>query len=429
MHDVIIAGGGTVGCSLALALSELTSLNIAIVEANAYDPLNTNASAKSAVSDMSDADSPQHPGFDARAIALSRHSQQTLDSWGLNTAAIGTAIKYIKVSDQGHLGQCTLDHRAQHQPALGYVVALQDLGQQLQQALAAPAKKSQLHWYCPDQITQVEQQQHGISVKLSQGAELQAKLLVVADGAASPTAKLLGLEFEQQSYGQTALIANVGLSQSHQHWAYERFTEFGPLAILPLGEQRCSLVWSIAPERQEEMLGLSDEDFLAQLQQQFGQALGQFTHVGKRYCYPLSLTTAKTTLAHRALVIGNAAQSLHPIAGQGFNLGLRDVAKLSLILQQAEQQQRDIGEYNVLREYQQQRQQDKRSIIQLTDGLVHLFSNQHWPLVMARNLGLTAMEMLPGAKQFFAAKAMGLHDQQLTSLAANQSTQAGDQNA
>lgn len=385
--DIIIVGGGTIGCSLALALAQQTDLTIAIVEAKSYQ-----------------ANQP-HPGFDARSLALAKRSQQVLDSWGLSITQIGTAIKQIKVTDQGHIGQCWLDCEQQGLDALGYVVELQQLGQQLHSALAKE-DSAQLRWYCPDQIEAINQQQHHIQVRLTSQQTLTAKLLVIADGANSPSAKMMGVGYQQQDYQQVALIANVSISESHANQAFERFTASGPLALLPLEGQHCSLVWTLSPDEHQSMLRLNESQFLTALQKQFGYALGYFTQVSERHYFPLALVTAESSVRHRAVIVGNASQQLHPIAGQGFNLGLRDVEVLANLLGNAAQDQ-DIGSYGLLRDYQQLRIPDQQRVIGLTDGLVRLFSNHYFPMVMGRNIGLTAMNLLPAIKKQLATQAMG----------------------
>ncbi|WP_416307740.1 2-octaprenyl-6-methoxyphenyl hydroxylase [Neptunicella sp. SCSIO 80796] len=388
--DIIIAGGGTVGCCLALALAKLTDLNIAIIEAKAYQ------------ADQA------HPGFDARSLAIAKHSQRVMDSWGLDIGAIGTAIKQIKVTDQGHIGQCWLDCAEQNLDALGYVVELHQLGQQLHQALDNVAS-SRLHWYCPDQIAAIEQHQECIKINLASQQTLEARLLVVADGAKSPSAQMMGVKFQQQDYHQVALIANVATSKPHHNQAFERFTGSGPLALLPLAGNQCSLVWTLTTDEYQSIRNCADSVFLSALQAKFGYALGEFTQVSQRYGFPLSLLTADASIQHRTVIMGNAAHSLHPIAGQGFNLGLRDVEALAQLLANSVRPQQDIGDYRVLHQYQQMRQADQSRVIGLTDGLVRLFSNQYLPLVVGRNLGLSIVNSLSGLKNSLAKQAMGLN--------------------
>lgn len=402
--DLIIAGGGSIGSALALALNKVTGLKIAIVEAQPQ-----------VVSDLVDS-THTHPGFDAKVVALAKHSADLLQTFGLNELAqISTAIKHIHVSDKGHIGQCQLHSRDYQIPALGYVVQLQQLGQALHNALGRGNSDS-LHWFCPDQVSAVMPEQDHIDLQLACGELLRAKLLVVAEGGNSPTRGLLNIATDTLPYEQNALIANVVTDKAHHHWAYERFTEHGPLAVLPLASDwqgsasGCcsSIVWTMAEGELQAMMGLADEVFLAQLQQEFGYRLGNFIAVGQRHAYPLQLVKSCRSISHRAVVIGNAAQSLHPIAGQGLNLGLRDAEALCLCIQQAIAHKADIGEHRSLRVYEKLRADDQRNTINLTDGLVRVFSNNYGCLVTGRNLGLITMNMLSPLKTKLAQQAMGL---------------------
>ena len=402
--DLIIAGGGSIGVSLALSLGTVSEFKIAIVEAQDISKSGHGTSL--------------HPGFDARVVALAKHSADLLAGFGLNKLAhIATAIKHIHVSDQGHLGQCHLHSDDYQLPALGYVVALQQLGEIIHQALA---KSANLSWFCPDQVEALVQQEDHIQLSLSSGTQIRGKLLVVAEGGNSPTRELLNIATDLEPYGQMAIIANVVTEQAHNNWAYERFTEQGPLALLPLsaaqpfnheGAGYCSLVWTVDGQRQPALMQMSEHDFLRQLQDAFGYRLGRLIKLGERSCYPLQLIKSRSSISHRAVVIGNAAQSLHPIAGQGLNLGLRDVEALHHCLRQAVNDGTDIGQYPVLRKYQRLREQDQRHTIGLTDTLVRIFSNDYWPLVIGRNLGLLAMSASPLLKAKLARQAMGLGQQ------------------
>ena len=398
--DLVIAGGGMAGVTLALALQKNCGLHVAIVEAQFFKQDET------------------HPGFDARSLALAAHSCRVLKHIGLeDIEQLGSPIEHIHVSDRGYLGQCQLHATDYQLSSLGTVVELHTLGRHLHQLLES-CSEGKTSWFCPDTITGVTQHQDSIELALKSGCRVSAKLLVVAEGGHSATRKLLNISDSQRPYEQVALIANVETSHAHKHWAYERFTESGPLALLPLpGESgetqshRCSLVWTIPPDQQEKLMTMCESDFLANLQEAFGYRLGRFTKAGERFCYPLSLITADQHITHRAVVAGNASQSLHPIAGQGFNIGLRDVETLVGLIKQAQQQGKDIGEFAVLNAYQKSRKEDQAKVVCLTDGLVRLFSNHHLPLVIGRNLGLSLMNILPAAKSQLANQAMGMNGQ------------------
>lgn len=383
--SVIIVGGGMTGATLALAISHLSAgkLPVHLVEAVAPD-------------------SQAHPGFDARAIALAAGTCQQLARVGIWQALreCATAIRTVHVSDRGHAGFVTLDADDYSLPALGQVVELHDVGQRLF-ALLRKAPGVTLH--CPARVDSFTRSQDSVDVVLDNGVTLTGKLLVAADGSRSALGEQCGIAWEQQPYEQLAVIANVTTAVPHDGRAFERFTEHGPLAMLPMSDGRCSLVWCHPLENRDQVLSWSDARFCQELQQAFGWRLGRITHSGSRNAYPLSLTTASRAISHRMALVGNAAQTLHPIAGQGFNLGLRDVISLAEMLAQAN----DPGDYALLSRYQQRRADDKSATVGVTDGLVHLFANRWAPLVAGRNVGLMAMELFTPARDALAQRTLG----------------------
>ncbi|GAB3018560.1 2-octaprenyl-6-methoxyphenyl hydroxylase [Bowmanella dokdonensis] len=383
-YDVLIVGGGTVGCLLALGLAA-AGLKLAIVEAREYGS------------------GGEHPGFDARTIALARHSAEYLRALGLSEQLGRTAypIHRIKITDQGHLGQCYLDHQDQGVDALGWVISQQQLGQMLFESL----KDKAVDWYCPDTLSDIRLEQEQVVLTLTSGQVLGCKLLVAADGGHSPTCRMLNLNTRSEDYQQVALVANVQTQEPNQYLAFERFTQSGPLALLPVSEKVSGLVWSLESSQQAEFAALSDADLLARLQDAFGYDLGRLERISKRGFYPLMLQRLEQAGTHRTLVVGNAAHTLHPIAGQGFNLGLRDVQALAGLLLADPGQ--DPGRYALLRAYRQARQSDQQRVIGMTDSLVRLFSNQYFPLVVGRNLGLALLDQFSGAKSSLARRAMG----------------------
>lgn len=387
--SVIIVGGGMTGATLALAISHLTQgqLPVHLVEAVAPEASN-------------------HPGFDARAIALAQGTCQQLSRIGIWQAIAdrATAIKTVHVSDRGHAGFVTLDAQDYRIDALGQVVELHDVGLRLFRLLQ-DAPGVTLH--CPARVASVSRSEASVSVTLENGTVLECELLVAADGSRSSLGAQCGVEWRQQPYGQVAVIANVATAADHNGRAFERFTQHGPLAMLPMSDGRCSLVWCHPQDKAEEVKAWSDERFCTELQKAFGWRLGRIIHAGKRTVYPLSLTTASQSISHRLALVGNAAQTLHPIAGQGFNLGLRDVMSLAESLAQAWSEQKDCGAYSVLSHYQKRRQADKEATIGVTDGLVHLFANRWAPLVAGRNLGLMAMELFIPARDVLAQRTLG----------------------
>jgi 2-octaprenyl-6-methoxyphenol hydroxylase len=401
--DLIIIGGGLVGASLACAL-ENASLRIAIVEAF---PFKTD-------------DSEYQPAFDARSVALSYTSKQVFDGMGLWSSInkLGVAaIKKIHISDRGHAGITRLNADDEKVDALGYVVETRVIGKALfdrlhkqeNVTLIAPAKLKNfdINTDVASATVEVTNDQDVVESRV-----LTAKLLVAADGDDSFVRRLSGVQIKQRNYEQSAVIANIATDKPHNNQAFERFTDSGPLALLPMAateneKNRYSLVWTIHHSEQEEMMNWSDETFLENLKARFGARAGQFTHVSPRYVYPLSLMRAKEHVRERLAIIGNAAHTLHPVAGQGFNLGLRDVAALSQVIIDASRENKDIGELTVLQTYADWRKRDHIQTAMATDSLVRIFSNNFLPLAALRNLGLLVVDLVPPLKKVFARHAMG----------------------
>ena len=238
--------------------------------------------------------------------------------------------------------------------------------------------------------------------------QLSSRLIIGADGGDSTVRRLCSISARIWDYGQSAIITNITPERPHNHIAYERFTDSGPLALLPMSEQRCSLVWTVRNQDVEGTLALNDADFLQRLERRFGSRLGKLTQCGKRHSYPLRLIRARRHNTPRLALIGNAAHTLHPIAGQGFNLGIRDVAALAQVISDAIQQGRDIGSAAVLDDYEHWRTADQRRVSMMTDTLVRIFSNNFPPLILARNAGLIALDILPPLKHLLTRQAMGL---------------------
>jgi 2-octaprenyl-6-methoxyphenol hydroxylase len=393
--DIVIVGGGLVGASLACALGG-QDLRIAVVEAVPFG-------------------AGSQPSYDDRTVALAYGSRRIFEGMGIwaDIEQRGvSAIEKIHVSDRGHVGKTRLDCADENLDALGYVVENRVLGAVLSAQLQQLGNVSLL---CPASVTQLHGDAGSTSLDIDYEGTvqtLQAKLLVAADGANSFIREQVGIRSLGTDYGQTAVITNVSCERPHQHIAYERFTDSGPLAVLPLpdmdGEHRCSIVWSVRKAQLDEMLALDDATFLERLQARFGGHLGKFTRVGKRVAYPLSLRQAREHVRERLALIGNAAHTIHPIAGQGFNLGLRDVAVLAQVLVEAHEAGQDIGTLAVLKHYARWRRRDHLRVIGFTDSMVRLFSNSLTPLALARNIGLVAADLLPPVKRLITRQAMGL---------------------
>ena len=389
-YDLIIVGGGMVGASLAVALKN-SGLRIAVIEAIAAGAL-------------------QQSSYDDRGIALAYGSQRIFAAMGLwpQLAQHSTAISRIHVSDRGHFGVTRLSAVDEHVPALGQVITARAMGQVLNSALA---KQDNLSFICPARVKTLQQHDDFVELKLDNNQTLSTKLLVAADGAQSTIRHLLKLDVLEYDYQQTAITANITAERPHNGQAFERFTDTGPIALLPMSDNRCSLVWTVATGDEVALLNATDDKFLNQLQDRFGYRLGQFLRVGQRHHYPLKLIQADQPVQRRIVSIGNAAHSLHPIAGQGFNLGLRDVAALADVLVNSNPD-KDCGDPRLLHDYQQWRQQDQDNVIATTGHLVNLFSNNAPLLGHFRGLALSIIDALPAAKHYLAQKSMGLDRKQ-----------------
>ncbi|NRA82253.1 MAG: 2-octaprenyl-6-methoxyphenyl hydroxylase [Gammaproteobacteria bacterium] len=394
--DLIINGGGMAGATLAWGINY-------ILGANSHGD---KAQLKIAIIEASPDDN-SHPGFDARVIALSYGSREILEQLGLwhDYQGIATPITDISVTDRGHFAQTSLNPTDYQVAALGYVVELEQSGRLLHQKLAQA--NSGVTWFRPDSIKELKQHQDRIDVTLAGGQCLSAKLLVASDGGFSKVRQLLNVASVQTHFNQSAIIANITTSQAHHGKAYERFTDQGPLALLPMNEGRSSLVWSMHTENVDQIMALSPTQFLAKLQDAFGYRLGMFEQTGQRVSYPLILTMAEQLTHHRSVFIGNAAQALHPIAGQGFNLGLRDVAQLISQISQAVTAQQDIGQFKVLDNYRQARETDRKQTVAATSGLVSIFSNNYWPMVVGRNIALQLSHCIGPLKRPVAYQMLG----------------------
>lgn len=387
--DVLIVGGGLVGASLACALGQ-AGLRVAVVEAF---PFKVNL----------------QPNYDDRSIALAQGSQRIFSGMGLWARLSDKVcpIHTIHVSDRGHFGFTRLQREQEGVAALGYVASARVLGNGLIEKLNELAAVELL---APAQLLDFSVTADDVTAQLevdNRVLQHRARLLVAADGVQSAVREKLAIATRQRDYGQTAIIANVTPGLAHRNVAYERFTDTGPLALLPLQENRCALVWTVRSEQTDEIMALEDSAFLARLQQRFGWRLGRFSKVGERHDYPLQLLRAEQSVHERLALIGNAVHTLHPIAGQGFNLGLRDVAALSEVVVDAYRAGNDIGDAGVLERYADWRRADQRRVVAFTDSLVTIFSQPFPPLAWARDAGMLALDLCPSAKRWFGRLTMG----------------------
>ncbi|WP_339842429.1 2-octaprenyl-6-methoxyphenyl hydroxylase [uncultured Halopseudomonas sp.] len=392
--DLTIIGGGMVGACLALALQDCArraGWRIRLIEAQ---PL---------------AAGQVQPSYDSRSTALSHGSRLLLERlgvWDRLTACV-EPIRQIHVSDRGHPGVTRLYAEKERVPALGYVVENARLGEVLLGALDPQA----VEWMAPARASSARAVPGGYSLDIETGESSQTvhtDLLVLADGGRSGLLDQLGVHREISPYGQTAIVTNITSAQGHGSVAYERFTESGPLALLPLAGQRSGLVWTLPEDQADDIAALPDREFLAALQQAFGFRIGALTRVGARTAYPLKLIEAQEQVRAHLVILGNAAHSLHPIAGQGFNLSLRDTVALADRLIAAQARQRPLGDLAVLQDYLDGQRADQRLTVAFSDYLTRLFSNRQPVLTLGRNLGLLGLDLLPPARRMFAKQAMGL---------------------
>ncbi len=388
--DLLIVGGGLVGASLAIAVGG-HGLRIGLLDAA---PLGVDS----------------QPSYDDRGIALAYGSSRIFTGLGVWPAldALAEPIRQIHVSDRGRFGFTRLSALQEGVEALGYVVTAKAMGGVLLDRLSG---LEDLNVITPARVTAVRPDADRVALGIEQTGEpreLTTSLLVAADGGRSFVREHLQIKTRSWRYGQNAVVANITPSRPHQGVAYERFTEQGPVALLPMSDNRCALVWTVGDDLLDEVMACDDPSFLSRFQEQFGHRLGRFVKVGRRQSYPLSFLRAVEPSRPRQLIIGNAAHTLHPIAGQGFNLGLRDVAALAEEIVAAVHARHDIGAESVVRAYDAWRRRDQQAVSLATDGLVRLFTNPLGPLRLGRNLGMVALDIIPFARHALARGAMGL---------------------
>jgi 2-octaprenyl-6-methoxyphenol hydroxylase len=377
-YDVAIVGGGMVGASLALALGG-AQRKVLLIEAVA-------------------ADSSQQPSFDDRTTALgngARRILQTLGAWG-DIGPRATPISEIHVSDAGHFGFARLRASEHELDAFGCTVSNRHIGTALWRALQG---KQGIEIRSPARVGQVRLNSDvaTLTVQAADGAAstIEARLVVAADGAHSLVKQAAGIGSDNESYHQVAIVANVRTDRPARGIAYERFTDSGPLALLPLYDGAYTVVWTLAPQIAEGVRQCGADEFCRELQNGFGWRAGQFVQVGQRSGYPLALVKAQASVGERVALIGNAAQALHPVAAQGFNLGLRDAAVLAELIVAAA----DPGASAVLAQFAARRSADRAGMIAFTDRLVKLFSSQRPGAAAVRDLGLLLFDINPIAKQ------------------------------
>lgn len=398
-QEVIIVGGGMVGLSLALMLAK-ANIAVKLLEAIKYP-------------NYDDANlAPYHSSFDARNSALSRRSVQIYQELGLWNALQehATPIFEVHITEQGSFGKARLKAEQEKVESFGQVIENAWLGRVL---LTEVRKQPLIELIDGVQVTSLKQdadQAHIEAVRGEENLSLQSKLVIAADGRDSFCRKALGIGADEHDYDQVAIVTTVQTSKPHQHVGFERFSPLGPLALLPLpGEYRRSVVWPIKKGTEAEWLGEeNDQHFLDALQETYGDRAGKFQKTGRRFSFPLSQVLAEKQAIGRVVLMGNAAHTIHPVAGQGFNLCMRDAYVLVRSLKEQLSKSADIGEPSMLLAYEQARLTDQQRVIKFCDTVVRGFSNQNPLLKLVRNTGLLAFDMIPGVKPLVANYAMGL---------------------
>ncbi len=390
-YDIAIIGGGLVGASLACALAPL-GLKIVLLEAVAFKAAS-------------------QPSYDDRTLALSASSCQILKGLGIwpALAANATAVREIHVRELDRPGRVILQPAELGLDHFGHVVEARVFGAAVLDILPG---LDNLDVICPASVSALEVDEGYARIVCQTGqtqTELEAKLIVGADGANSFIRESLGIGSEQYDYGQTAVICNITPEQPHEGRAFECFTPSGPFAVMPHVEGRCGLIWCVASDQAEALLQLPENEFLSRGHARFGGSLGEFLKMGKRSSYPLRLVRANEDIRPRVVILGNAAHAIHPIGAQGFNLGLRDVAVLAEVLydEMLSTKEQDPGTMAILKRYSDWRRPDQHGTIAYSDGLARLFANPSPLAAAARTAGLFAHALLPPLRRQLAVRAMG----------------------
>ena len=398
-QEVIIVGGGMVGLSLALMLAK-QNIAVKLLEAIKYPNYDDENLA------------PYHSSFDARNSALSRRTVQIYQELGLWSALQehATPILEVNITEQGSFGKARLKAEQEKVESFGQVIENAWLGRVL---LTEVQKQPLIELIDGVQVTQLTQDADMAYIDASRGEEqlsLQAKLVIAADGRDSFCRKALGIGASEHDYDQVAIVTTVQTSKPHNHVGFERFSSLGPLALLPLpGEYRRSVVWPVKKGTEGEWLGdENDQHFLDALQETYGDRAGKFQKTGKRFSFPLSQVLAEKQAVGRVVLMGNAAHTIHPVAGQGFNLCMRDAHVLVRFLTEQIAQNADLGDAVMLQAYEASRLTDQQRVIKFCDSVVRGFSNSNPILKFIRNTGLVAFDTIPGIKPLVANYAMGL---------------------
>ena len=385
--DVLIVGGGPVGGTLACALSAAGMEVIAVDHADPAAGLDA--------------------GFDGRASSIALGSQRMLDALGLwaGMEPHAAPIRHIRVSEGESPLFLHYDERDTGGPPFGYMVENRFIRKALFDRIPT---LDTVRFLAPARVDGLERSASGVEARLADGRRISARLVVGADGRESEVRAGAGIRVTGWPYRQTAIVCTVAHERPHDFVAREHFLPTGPFAVLPLPGNRSSIVWTESKDLAPAIMALDEDEFLAELERRFGDTLGRLTVVGPRWSYPLSLQHAETAIALRLALVGDAAHAMHPIAGQGLNMGLRDAAALTEVLAEARRLGLDIGADTVLERFQRWRRFDNTLMLAMTDGLNRLFSNTIGPVRLARGLGLAAVNRMPPLKRLIVRSAMGL---------------------
>ena len=393
-YDIVIVGGGMVGSALACALGN-TPLNIAIVENHKPD--------------LTWPDE----GFDIRVSAISRSSQhlfEQLGVWEHICADRVSPYNEMHVWDATGNGSIHFDCAEVGEPNLGHIIE----NRVISRALFEKAEQfTNVHLFCPASPKKLTLQPGHTQLELEDGTILDGNLLVGADGGKSWVRQQAGIEVETRTYNQNALVTTVKTSMPHLETAWQRFLPTGPLAFLPLMNGYSSIVWSTTPEQAKELLELEDETFRIRLADAFEHKLGDITELGPRAIFPLKGQHARHYVKPHLALVGDAAHTIHPLAGQGVNLGFADVIELARVILEAQQNQKSIGSFKTLRRYERSRRGDNLFMLESMGVFKTLFSNDSSTLSKLRNLGLTLTDHFTPAKNLFIRQAMGLSNNHL----------------
>ncbi|MGY8813628.1 MAG: 2-octaprenyl-6-methoxyphenyl hydroxylase [Gammaproteobacteria bacterium] len=393
-YDIAIVGGGLVGASLACSLAD-SNYRVAVLE---QYPLRAGG----------------QPSYDERGLALSLASRRILEAihvWPL-LANKAVPIRHIHISDRGKFGSVRLHAKDLQINAMGYVVKAREIGEVILEKIS---KIEKIDYLCPHKISDIKIAKNQVNIKLDDTAKLESincKLLVAADGSNSSIRENLSINTQIKDYGQVAIVANISMDRDHNNTAYERFTSTGPLALLPMSQSRFVSIYCVNREQLAEFMTMNEDDYIKELQNISGKRAGKIIKLGNKQSYELKQIRAEHQFKERVLLLGNAAHTIHPNGAQGFNLGLRDVAGLAELLLKLPNDCQDPGNSQLLIDYVNLSKPNQDKVIDFTDALASLFYTDDYFKMIARNIGMSVLDMLPLLKNNFVKHAMGLKGQQ-----------------